>query len=90
MRDAVYEAQIVDVIEQDDYQTAANVARIITTREQIKNLHHSNGTVQEYTRLRMREMFGKKTAGGRNARNDYGKGVVSAGRHTQPLHPYVR
>ena len=60
VRDAVYEAQIVDVIEQDDYQTAANVARIITTREPIKNLHHSNGTVQEYTRLRMREMFGKK------------------------------
>lgn len=60
MRDAVYEAQIVDVIKWDNYQTASNVARIITTREPIQNLHHSNGTVQEYTRLRMRAMFGKK------------------------------
>ncbi len=35
MRDAVYEAQIVDVIKWDNYQTASNVARIITTREPI-------------------------------------------------------
>lgn len=35
VRDAVYEAQIVDVIKWDNYQTASNVARIITTREPI-------------------------------------------------------
>lgn len=60
IQDAVYEEQIVDVIETDNYQTASNVARIIKSRKPIQAFHHSDNTVKEYTRLRMREMFGKR------------------------------
>ena len=57
--DGVYSKEIIDVIETDSLQTAANVSRIIKDNEPIKEFNHADGTVYEYTRLRMREMFGK-------------------------------
>lgn len=59
-RDAVYSSQIIEVIKEDNVQTAANVARIINDHKEIQEFNHKFGTVQEYTRLRMREMFGKQ------------------------------
>jgi hypothetical protein len=35
-----------------------NVSRIIKDNDDIKELNHSDGTVYEYTRVRMRNMFG--------------------------------
>lgn len=58
-RDKVYEGKIVDVIEVDNVQTPKNVARIIGETETIKAFEHKEGTVYEYTRLRMLSMFGK-------------------------------
>jgi hypothetical protein len=57
-RDRVYESNILDVIAEDNIQTAMNVSRIIKDNDDIKELNHSDGTVYEYTRVRMRNMFG--------------------------------
>lgn len=59
-RDEIYESSIVKVIEEDNVQTAKNVSRIIRNTEEIQNLNHKDGTVYEYTRVRMRNMFGTK------------------------------
>lgn len=57
-RDNTYEQSIIDVIKTDNLQTARNVSRIIKDEEAIKQFHHTDGTVYEYTRVRMRCMFG--------------------------------
>lgn len=59
-RDKAYEKNIIDTIKADNYQTAANVARIIKENDDIKELKHTDGTVYEYTRRSMRNMFGTK------------------------------
>lgn len=59
-RDKVYEEKIVDVIQEDNLQTAKNVARIIQNTEEIQQFHHTEGKIYENTRLRMRSMFGKR------------------------------
>ena len=58
-RDSIYEKEIVDVIQTDNLQTAANVSRIIGSADEIKAYNHTDGTIYEYTRLRMLSMFGK-------------------------------
>lgn len=63
-RDKTYEEQIVDVIEVDNVQTPKNVARIIESTDAIKAFEHTEGTVYEYTRLRMLSMFGKRVGEG--------------------------
>ena len=55
-RNNTYRSKIVEVIKADNVQTASNVARIIKDDSEIRELNHKFGTVQEYTRLRMREM----------------------------------
>ena len=62
--DQIYEKEIVDVIERDNVQTAKNIARIIQKKDEIKEYHHTEGTVYEYTRLRVASMFGKKVGEG--------------------------
>ena len=57
-RDSTYAEEIVHVIKEDNVQTAMNVARIIGTTEPIVQFNHSAGTVYEYTRVRMRALFG--------------------------------
>lgn len=57
-RDKIYETNIISVIEDDNIQTAMNVSRIIKNKEDIKNLKHTDGTIYEYTRVKMRTMFG--------------------------------
>lgn len=64
VRDKTYEEQIVDVIEVDNVQTPKNVARIIENTDAIKAFEHTEGTVYEYTRLRMLSMFGKRVGEG--------------------------
>ena len=59
VRDSAYESEIVEVIENDPVQTAANVARIIQKHPAIETFNHADSTVYEYTRVRMRLMFGK-------------------------------
>lgn len=59
-RDKIYESQIKDVVEYDSIQTAKNVSRIIKDTDEIKELNHKDGTVYEYTRVRLRIMFGTK------------------------------
>ena len=59
-RDKTYEKKIIDVIENDNLQTAMNVSRIIKDEDEIKAMNHKDGTVYEYTRVRMRNMFGTK------------------------------
>ena len=58
-RDDIYENGIIEVIEEDNIQTAANVARRLgKENKEIIALKHSEGTIYEYTRTRMRNMFG--------------------------------
>ena len=57
-RDRIYEDNILDVISDDNIQTAMNVSRIIKDRESIQEFNHSDGTIYEYTRVKMRNMFG--------------------------------
>ncbi len=63
-RDQVYSQEIISVVEEDNIQTAANVSRIIKDHEPIRQLHHTEGTIYEYTRVRMRLMFGNKEGAG--------------------------
>ena len=57
-RDKAYEENILDVISEDNIQTAMNVSRIIKDNEDIKKFNHKDSTIYEYTRVRMRNMFG--------------------------------
>lgn len=57
-RRAAYSTQIIEVIKEDNVQTAANVARIIQNSDAIRVFNHKYGTIQEYSRIQMREMFG--------------------------------
>ena len=59
-RDKTYEKEIIEVIENDPLQTAKNVSRIIKNHDEIVKFNHKEGTVYEYTRVRMRHMFGVK------------------------------
>ena len=60
-RDNTYENGIIRVIEDDNIQTAANVARRLQKEDAaVISLNHSSGTVYEYTRVKMRNMFGTK------------------------------
>lgn len=59
-RDRTYENKIIDVIEYDNVQTAMNVSRLIKDDDEIKEMNHKDGTIYEYTRVRMRNMFGTK------------------------------
>ena len=54
----VYENEIIEVVKEDNVQTAANVARIIKDHEAIKECGYTPNTHKEYTRLGMRELFG--------------------------------
>ena len=64
-RDAVYRENIIEVIKKDNVQTAVNVARIIQNNDDIVAFNHKFGTIQEYTRLNMVEMFGgRKSSSG--------------------------
>jgi hypothetical protein len=55
----IYSKKIIEVVENDNLQTPKNVSRIIKDHDEIKALHHKEGTVYEYTRVNMRAMFGK-------------------------------
>lgn len=58
-RDSIYEKGIIDVISEDNVQTAANVARRLAAEDDdVISLNHAPGTVYEYTRVKMRNMFG--------------------------------
>ena len=59
-RDLVYDRKIEEVIEEDNIQTARNVSRIIKDDTEIVALNHTDNTRYEYTRVRMRIMFGTK------------------------------
>ena len=60
-RDKTYEQGIIRVIEDDNIQTAANVARRLGKEDAaVQSFNHSAGTIYEYTRTRMRNMFGVK------------------------------
>lgn len=59
-RDQTYQSKIIEVIEQDNVQTAMNVKRLIMDSEEIAAFNHKEGTVYEYTRNNMRIMFGTK------------------------------
>ena len=59
-RDLVYDRKIEEVIEEDNIQTARNVSRIIQDDTEIVALNHTDNTRYEYTRVRMRIMFGTK------------------------------
>lgn len=57
-RDRIFEKEIIDVIENDNLQTAKNISRLID--EDIKKeFDYTSGTIYEYTRLRVNEWFGK-------------------------------
>lgn len=60
-RDDTYEKGIIQVISEDNIQTAANVARRLREEDAaVKAFNHSSGTVYEYTRVKMRNMFGTR------------------------------
>lgn len=56
--DQLYESGIIRVIEEDNLQTAANVARILAIEDETIKKLHKESTIYEYTRVRMRNMFG--------------------------------
>ena len=58
-QNTIYSEQIINVIEEDNWQTAKNVSRIIKNRKEIIDLKHKDGTIYEYTRVNMRTMFGR-------------------------------
>lgn len=57
-RDKVFEKEILDVIENDNLQTAKNISRIID-KDIKEELNYETGTIYEYTRLRVNKWFGK-------------------------------
>lgn len=71
-RDETYENGIIQIIADDNIQTAANVARRLSVEDAaIKALNHTSGTMYEYTRVRMRNMFGTRVNEGGS------KGMIS-------------
>ena len=60
IRDRIYENNIIQVISDDNIQTAMNVYRIIKNFDDIKSYNFQDSTIYEYTRVRMRNMFGVK------------------------------
>lgn len=58
-QNVIYSEQIINVIANDNWQTAKNVSRIIKNRKEIVDLKHKDDTIYEYTRVNMRTMFGK-------------------------------
>ena len=62
-RDLIYDKKIEEVISADNIQTAKNISRIIKNDKEIAALNHTDNTRYEYTRLRMRNMFGIKKGG---------------------------
>ena len=63
-QNAIYSEQIINVIEEANWQTARNVSRIIKNRKEIIDLNHKDGTIYEYTRVNMRTMFGREIGEG--------------------------
>ena len=63
-QNTIYSEQIINVIEEDNWQTAKNVSRIIKKRKEIMDLKHKDGTIYEYTRVNMRTMFGREIGEG--------------------------
>lgn len=63
-QNAIYSKQIINVIEDDNWQTSINVSRIIKNRKEIVDLRHKDGTIYEYTRVNMRTMFGREIGEG--------------------------
>lgn len=56
-----YESGIIEIVQDDNVQTAANVARKLETENAaVKAFNHTSGTTYEYTRVKMRNMFGTK------------------------------
>lgn len=70
-KNVIYSEQIVNVIKNDNWQTAMNVSRIIKNHKEIVDLMHKDGTIYEYTRVNMRTMFGRKVGEGGT------KGIIS-------------
>lgn len=67
-RDEAFERAILTTLYFQPMNTAANVARIIQKeREDINSMGYENGTVYEYTRVRMRKWFGNNE----NDRGDF-------------------
>lgn len=67
-RDEAFENAILSTLYFQPMNTAANVARIIQKeREDINCMGYENGTVYEYTRVRMRKWFGNNE----NDRGDF-------------------
>jgi len=60
IQNAIYSELILNVIKNNNWQTAKNVSRIIANRKEIMALNHKSGTIYEYTRVNMRIMFGTK------------------------------
>ena len=58
-RDNAFEKEIIDVIKDDNIQTAANISRIIKDKDNIKELLYNDNKVYEYTRIRVRDWFGR-------------------------------
>lgn len=54
------EEKIIEIITEDNLQTAANIARIFTAEysKDFEKFGYTEGTLYELTRLKMREMFG--------------------------------
>lgn len=59
-RERIYEKNIIEVISEDNIQTAKNVSRIIKNKAEIQAYNHKESTMYEYTRVKMRTMFGVK------------------------------
>lgn len=60
INDRVYREKIIEVITKDNVQTAKNVSTIIKSDKEVIKLNHKESTTYEYTRVRMRTMFGTK------------------------------
>ena len=59
-RDKAFEDAIVETISEQPLNTAANVARILKSEwHEVTDLGYTDGTIYEYTRVRMRKWFGK-------------------------------
>lgn len=63
--DETYQSGIIQIIQEDNIQTAANVARRLREEDAaVKAFNHASGTTYEYTRVKMRNMFGTKVREG--------------------------
>lgn len=62
-QNALYCKKIIEVIKRDNLQTAKNISRIIKDDKEIMALNHKDGTIYEYTRVNMRNMFGDSVEG---------------------------